>query len=65
MKTWTIGKLANNINRDFINIKNAHLENGVLYTKERFNIENKQAIKIADDALVSMVYWYENYRVLR
>lgn len=65
MKTWVIGKIADNINRDFIDIKNAYCENGVSYTKERFDRENKQAIKIADDALVSMIRWHENFRVLR
>lgn len=59
MKTWVIGKMADDIDRNFIDIKTNYRKNGVFYTKEMFVFENKQAIKVTDKILITMILWYD------
>lgn len=56
-----MGKVAENIDRDFIAIRDIYRDEGVFYTLEMFDLELESAISESDYMLVTMICWYEIY----
>lgn len=55
MKSWVQGKMAEEINRNFVTIRDLYREDGVYYAKEMFDLDNKNAIDAIDDVIESLI----------
>lgn len=64
VKVWVKGQIAENIDRDFITIRDCYKEQGVYYTREAFYYELKEAIFTTEVVFDNMLGWYEKNVVL-